>query len=430
MLGNFCQTLYNLTDAYFLGKLGKAELSAPTIVLNLVLFLIMFALGLSAAGSTLISQAKGKGDRERVDFYLGQTTLVIQVLAFLIMIIGLLGTKPLLLLLQTPDEVFQYTREYMMIVFLGIPFIFGFFIMQGAMRGIGNTKTPLKIQIVSVMLNVILDPILIFGFFGCPKLGVKGAAIATVFARGVASLISFTILAQGKHGLTLKWKHLKPNKDALLLLLRVGLPSSLGHSFSSLGFVVLQGIVNSFGASVIAAFGIGTRIINLFNMPSMSISYGTAALIGQSLGAKDHDRTHHIISVSIKSMLGFIVPAMTLTFFWGNRVTRFFINDPDVIYHGAMLFRIVSVSVIFFGLFNVVLGVFQGSGDTRPLMYLQILRVWGIRVPGAYLFAIGLHLGPPGIWYSLFVSNIICFVLGLLWLRRGSWKTAINVDAI
>ena len=121
---------------------------------------------------------------------------------------------------------------------------------------------------------------------------------------------------------------------------------------------------------------------------------------------------------------------MTVTFFWGNLVTKFFINDPEVIYHGAMLFRFVSISVIFFALFNVVAGTLQGAGDTKPLMYLQILRLWGIRVPAAYLLANVFHFGPPGIWISMFLSNIICFMLGLLWLRRGSWKTAINVDTI
>jgi Na+-driven multidrug efflux pump len=162
----------------------------------------------------------------------------------------------------------------------------------------------------------------------------------------------------------------------------------------------------------------------------MSISQGTAALIGQSLGAKDHQRTHHIIVVSIKSVLGFIVPAMTLIFLWGNLVTKFFVDDPQTIYHGAMLFRILSFAVISYGLFNVISGTLQGAGDTKALFYIEILRFWGIRVPGAYLLAHAAHFGPPGIWYAMLWSNVICFVVGLLWLRRGSWRTAINVDRI
>ena len=241
MIGSFIQTLYNLTDAYFLGKLGKEELSAPSIVLNVIMFLIMFAFGLSAAGTTLIAQAKGKGDQERVDFYLGQTTFVIQSLAFLITAIGLISAPFLLTLLQTPAEVFDYARDYMTIIFWGIPFIFGFFIMQGAMQGIGDTKTPLKIQIVSVVLNVAIDPILIFGWFGCPAFGVKGAAFATIFARGVGSAIAFAVLVRGRHGLTLKKKNLKPDKEVLLLLLRVGLPTALARSSSALGFLALAG---------------------------------------------------------------------------------------------------------------------------------------------------------------------------------------------
>ena len=212
MLGSFLQMVYNLTDAYFLGKLGKEELSAPSIVINLILFLVLFGMGLSAAGTTLISQAKGKGDQEKVDFYLGQNTLILMIIALLIMTVGLIGARPLLRLLQTPDEVLPYVLDYMVIILTGLPLMFGFFIMHGTMQGIGNTKTPLKIQIVSVIINVILDPILIFGLVGFPELGVKGAAIATVFARWVASIISFVILFRGKHGLTLKRKISSPIK--------------------------------------------------------------------------------------------------------------------------------------------------------------------------------------------------------------------------
>ncbi len=430
MLGSFLQMVYNLTDSYFLGKLGKEELSAPAIVMTLIFFLVTFGMGLAEAGSTLIAQSKGKNDQQRVDFYLGQSTLALVLVSLVIMVFGLVIAKPLLHLLRTPQEILYFALDYMIIIFWGIPLMFGFFVAQSALRGVGNTKTPFKIQLVTVTLNVILDPILIYGWLGVPALGVRGAAIATVTARGLASVLAFAVLIRGKHGVHLKASNLKPDTAAILLMLRVGVPAALGRSIAMLGFVVLQGIVNTFGTAVIAAFGVGNRIINLFNVPCMSISMGTAAMIGQSLGAKDYERAHQVIVVSIKSVLGFIVPSMTLMFFWGNLVTRFFVNDPDTIYHGAMLFRIVSVSVIFFGLFNVVAGTSQGAGDTKPLMVLQILRLWGFRVPVAYLLALTFGFGPPGIWVGMFISNIACFVLGLLWLRRGSWKTAIDVDVI
>ncbi len=430
MIGTFLQTLYGLTDIFFLGKLGKAEVSAASIATPANLFLIFFAVGLSSAGTTLISQSKGKGEQGKIDFYLGQTTFVLLGVGVLLMLVGLIGAKYLLILLQTPEEVFPFAFEYMTLFFLGIPSIFGGFVIMGSMQGIGDTKTPLKLEVVTNIINVILDPILIFGLWGCPALGVKGAAIATVIARGMLAVIGFILLIRGKHGLTLKRKHLIPDTKGILLLFRIGLPPALGQSFGSLGTIVLQGLINSFGAGVIAAAGVGNSVMKIFFLPSMAISSGAAVLIGQSLGAKDYTRLTQIISVSIKSTLGILVIPMAAIFFWGDGIARFFIHDPETIAHSVMFFRFASISTIFFALFNVVSGVLQGAGDTKPLMCLQLLKLWGIRLPVAYFLVKFLLLGPSGIWASMVAANLICFLVGLFRLQGESWKMAIDVDAL
>jgi len=254
MAGNFVQTLYNLTDAYFLGKLGTAELSAPTIAFPIIFFLILFGIGLSMAGTTLIAQSHGKGSRERVDFYLGQATTILLTTAVLIAVVGIFLTSPLLKLLQTPENVFDFTRDYMLIVFSGLPFMFGFIVMQSAMQGIGRTVVPLVIQLITVALNIILDPLFIYGLGFFPAWGVQGAAVATVFARAVGSSIAFYILIQGKYGMQLRWAHMRPQAPSVRLFLKIGLPSSFGQAVSALGFTVLQGVVNYFGTTLIASY--------------------------------------------------------------------------------------------------------------------------------------------------------------------------------
>jgi len=430
MIGNFVYTLYNLADTYFLGKLGKAELSGPAIIFNLNIFLLLFGMGLAAAGTTLISQAQGKGELARVNFYLGQTMFVVILLSFPLMVVSLLLAKPLLRLLQTPPDVFTYAWEYMVIIFFGVPFIFTLFAAQAALRGVGDTQTAMIVQGISVILNIALDPILIFGWLGCPRLGVRGAAYATVLAQGIAAMVAFIILIRGKHGLCLTTANLFPEKTAILLLLRIGLPSALGQSFSTISLIVLQGFVNFFGAAVIAAYGIGNRIVNLFSLPAMAISQGTSVLIGQSLGAKNYERAEQVVSVSLKTVLGFLGPTLLLTGMAGGVVTSWFIQDTETIAQGAAMLRILSISYIFYGLFNVVLGILQGAGDTRPLMVLDSLRLWVLRLLGAYLFTMVLRYGAAGLWHSMLWSNVICLAFGLWWLRRGTWKTAINVDTI
>ena len=421
MAANFLQTLYNLVDTYYLGRLGREAVAAPSIAFNIILFLVVFGIGYAMAATTLISQAKGDNNQELVDFYAGQICTVMLTMSIIIGVAGYLLTVPMLKLMQVPDDVFPHVRVYMEIIFIGMPFMFISFILKGILQGIGDSMTPLKIQGLTVLLNVVLDPLFIFGLGVVPAMGVAGAALATILSRAVGSAIAVYILLKGKKGVHIRARHLIPRKDAFLLMSRIGFPSSVGQGLSSLGFTVLQGIVNTLGAAVIAAYGVGGRIIGIFNMPAMGMGQATAVMVGQRLGARKHDEAKRVVTYAVRSILVFIIAGMTLTFFRGKDVVRFFIDDPEVIAHGAELFRIVSVSVVFFALFMVLNGAFQGGGDTKPMMVMNILRLWALRLPLAYLFVMVLDMGAVGIWWAMFTSNFVVAGITLLLYRTGRW---------
>ncbi|MFO8044141.1 MAG: MATE family efflux transporter, partial [Alkalispirochaeta sp.] len=363
----------------------------------------------------------------RVDFYASQTVGLITVTGIVIGVIGLVAVSPLLRLLQVPPEAYAETEIYMQIIFSAVPFMFFFFVLQGVLQGVGDSITALWVQLATVTLNGLLDPLLIFGIGPFPAMGVAGAATATLISRGISAVAILIILFRGGQRLAIHRRDLRPDPAAWRQLIGIGLPLATGQGIAALGFTVLQGVVNGFGVAVIAAFGVGNRIIGMFNMPAIGLSRATAALVGQELGARRPEGARHALRVSILSMLAFIVPAMTLTFFFGNLVMRFFVNDTAVIAHGATLFRIVSVSVVPFTLFTVINGAFQGGGDTRPVMYLSVLRLWGIRVPLAMYLAWNLAYGPPGIWYAMFVSNVVTAALGFAILRSGRWLRHIEL---
>ena len=430
MGANLLQMFYNLADAYFLGKLGKEALSAPSIAFTLIFFMVVFGTGFSLAGTTLIAQSKGKKDQNKVDFYLGQMILILICTSLVIMVLGVSFSKPLLHLLQVPQSAFDYTYEYVTIIFLGIPLMFMTIVLQSAMQGIGNSLTPLFIQLCTVLLNVVLDPLLIFGIGPFPAMEVRGAALATVVSQGVASIIAFFILVKGDCGLKLRLCNLRPDKEAVTRIIKIGLPSSLGQSLSAFGFTVLQGIVNSYGTAVVAAFGVGNRITNIFSMPAQGFAQATSSLVGQSLGAKCKERAVLVVKQAAFSIFVFITIGMSLTFFYGHSFVKFFINDPEVIHHGIYLFRINSISVIAFAVFTVITGAFQGGGDTKPIMFLNILRLWGLRVPLAYLLSHPMGWGPIGIWSAMFTSNLIVAILGFFHLKRGRWLVKIDPDKI
>ena len=427
---NLLQTMYNLADTFFLGKLGKEAVSAPSIALNIFSFLIVFGFGFASAGTTLIAQSIGKRDREKADFYLGQMTTLMTVTSLVIAAAGILLSPLLIRILLVPEEARLYTWQYMTIIFAGLPFMFMAFILQGSLQGIGDSLTPLLVQGCAVILNIVLDPLLVFGAGPIPAMEVKGAAFATVFAQFTASIASLLILVKGKRGIRLSRRNLRPRPEAYRLLLSIGLPSSIGQGVSALGFTVLQGIVNGFGTAVVAAFGIGNRIIGLFNLPAQGLASANAVLVGQKLGAKEPEKAKTVVMMSMVTITVFISLGMVYTFFRGSGLVRFFVNDPEVIGHGARLFRLFSPSVVFFAIFTVITGAFQGGGDTKPVMILSIARLWLLRVPLAVLLSRTAGMGAEGIWAAMFISNTVIAAAGFLFLSTGRWLRRLDPDTI
>lgn len=426
MAGFALQSMYNLVDAIYLGRVSAAALAAPSIGLNILLFVIVFGMGFANAGSTLVAQSHGKGDRERVDFYLGQTIVLLLAMSLIVMSLGQASLNGILRVLQVPQEIVGYTREYLRVLLFAVPFMYTTFAVRTALQGTGNGVTPLQIEGSTIVLNIILDPILIFGLGPIPAMEVRGAAIATLISRAAAAGISLIVVSRGRKGLQLRARNLRIDRTAMNHYVRIGLPASLGQAVSALGFTVLQGVVNSMGTAVIAAFGVGNRVIGFFNMPAIGFGQATASMVGRSLGSGDQERAQTVVRYSVVTMAVFITAAMTVMFVWGNQVTRFFVDDAEVIRHGALMFRIVSPSVILFILFTTINGAFQGGGDTRPVMVLNMMRLWGLRVPIAFFLAYVVGAGPMSIWASMFISNFAVAIAAFYLLRSGRWMRALN----
>jgi putative MATE family efflux protein len=424
MFANLVQTLYNLVDAFWLGKVGKAALSAPTITFNVAFVLIAFSMGVSVGGSTLVAQFTGAKRDEDAAKAAGTTITLMVLLGLILGTIGFVFAVPVLQLLHTPEDAFVPTLQYMHIIFIGLPFMFGYMSFQGIIQGRGNTVTPMKIITFSLLLNTILDPLMIFGI-GFPKMGVAGAAVATDLARVIAMYLGFKYLFSNKSEIQLKLNDLKINWEITNKIFKIGLPLSFGQMATSLGFTLLISIVNLFGTAVISAFGIGNRIISLLNMPAMGFSQAATVMVGQNLGAENTGRAEKVVWETVKVIAITLFSGATLTFLFGGYIVKFFINDPEVIKVGADLFRIASYSIPFFGIMFAFNAAFSGSGHTTPILVLNTTRLWGIRIPLAYYLAIKQNIGPNGIFYAMVVSNVIIAIAAYFWFKKGTWKQKI-----
>lgn len=430
-LASVVQTLYNLADAFWLGRLGRSALSAPVISFNIIFFILSIGIGFSMAGTSLVSQYTGSGDEENTRRVAGNLMTYLLVFSALIVGVGLALDRSFLRLLQTPDDTFTQTLAYYRIMVMGMPLAFPFFVYYSVLSGFGDTKSPLKLELLSAAINVVLDPLLIFGWLGFPEMGVKGAALTTVVSRGMASIVGSWQLFSGRKGIHLKMRHLKPDFRLFSLIFKIGMPSAVGISGTSLGFLVLMGIVNQFGTAVVSVYGVAGRMVHFFMMPAMGVSQAVTAIVGQNLGADNIRRAKNAVFRGIHLVSFIIVPAMIVTALWGKYIVIVFIPDDPLVHQiGNVMFYMVSPAVIFFSLGTVFSGAFQGAGFTIPVMVANLSRIWVFRIPLVYLISMVLLGGPAnlqaadGIWWGMLGSNFLGFLMIFLWYLRGRWTRA------
>ncbi len=447
MFSNFVQVFYNLTDAFWLGKLGDKAVDAVSvtaIAFPLVFFISSFGHGFMIAGTALIARFKGAGELDRVKLVTGQFCLILVVFITMFILFSQLAMPAILGFLKTPPEILELAIGYNRVIFIGMAFMFILISYTSIVQGMGDTINPMKIQLVSVGINVVLDPLMIFGI-GFARMETMGAAYATLIARIVGAILAVIYLMMKNKDLIPRWEDLKPDFSMMRNLFRIAIPASISNSVNSLGFVVLQGFVNTFGTVIISANSINNRMIGFYMMPAMGISSALSTIIGQNLGAKRVDRAVESVRIAMFLVVGIMAIGSAALFFYGKDLTRFFITDPAVIEIGKRMFRITSLSALTFSFMMILFGVFNGAGNTMPTMVIGVTRLWLFRIPftyimSGYLLTVAFFKNSflagflawasepfaqypwESLWWSMVASNILSGIIALMIYMRGTWK--------
>ena len=423
ILASILQATYQLTDTFWVGRLGTESMAAVSISFPVIFLLVSFGAGLTMAGAILVAQYKGKGDQEAINHISGQALLMVFLVSFLLSIVGYFFSPYLIKLMGAEKVVFLSAVSYLKISFLGTTFMFIYFSFQALMRGVGNVKFPMYIVFGTVLLNLILDPLFIFGYGPIPAFGVAGAALVTVITQGLAALVGLSILFLGKRGIYININKLKFDFPLIKKMFFLGFPSSVEHSARSLGMIVMTFLVAGFGTVTIAAYGIGIRILSFIVIPSLGLSMATSTLVGQNMGAGKIDRAERVAKIS--AIVGFstLTLAGVFTFIFAKEIVALFIpGEIATIQLSSMFLRIMSLSFGFIGIHQVLNGVFRGAGDTLTPMVLSIIFLWGIHLPLAYILSKYTSLAEVGIWIAYPISNVVIAFLILIWFIKGSWK--------
>ena len=401
----------------------------------MVFLLISLGMGLSVAGSVLVAQHTGADETDKAEYAASQTVSFAFIASAILGAVGYPLVRQFLAFLGASPEVLPGATAYMQVVALGLPFMFGFFVFISLMRGAGDTITPMLVMFGTVVINVVLDPFLINGWtvgpVAFPELGIQGAAIATVFSRGLAMIAGLGIMLRGTRGIQINLADMWPDLQYLRKILRIGVPASIEGTGRALSINALLIVVGLFSTSVVAAFGIGTRVFSVIFLPAIAVARGVETMTGQNVGAGKYDRAQEANYVAAKGLFGVLGVAGVAIFFVPTPIVSVFTNDPAVLDVGAQFLRYVALSFGFIGVQRAFTGGFRGAGKTLIAAAISITALAVIRLPLAYVSSQGVlptdlwFLGQPdvrGIWIAFFASNVVGALVAWLWFRRGTWR--------
>ncbi|WP_137291639.1 MATE family efflux transporter [Natronorubrum halophilum] len=450
IITNLLQVTYNLADTFWLGKHSTTSLAAISFAFPMVFFLIALALGVSVAGSVLVAQYTGAGETEEAEYAASQTISYAVIASVVLGAVGYVFIEDVLDLLGASADVAPLVTAYMEVYSVGLVAVFGFFIFLALMRGYGDTVTPMLVMFGSVVLNIVLDPFLIFGFennplFGYLRMGgletelfaltgyagsgIEGAAIATVFSRALAFSVGLAIMFRGTHGVRINLDQMKPDLGYARRLVDIGTPASVEGTARALSINLLLVIIAVFPETVVAAFGIGTRVFSVIFLPAIAFSQGVETMTGQNIGAENYDRAERTNHFGAKVLLVTLSGLGVLVFLAAAPIVSIFTTDPAVVEEGATFLRYTALTFGFMGVMRAYSGGFRGAGKTMIAAVISVLTLGVIRFPLAWLGAE--YLGSSGIWLAFAVSTVIGGGIAYVWFTWVDWldDSVVTTDA-
>ncbi|WP_313110971.1 MATE family efflux transporter [Aequorivita sediminis] len=429
IFANILQSAYQLIDTFWLGRLGADAVAAVSLSFPLLFLVLSLGAGLTLAGTVLVARYKGAENQQQVDFSSSQSVFLIFLTSIVLAIISYFASAPLMELIGAGPDIIDDSIQYFKVSSLGFVFLFLFFIFQSLMRGIGNVMLPVYIVLFTVILNAVLDPLFIYGYGFVPGYGVAGAAVASVATQAMASTIGLIILFRGKHGIKISLSSMYFNMENLKRTFNIGFPASIEQSTRALGMTFMMVIVTSFGSDIVAAYGIGARMLSFIVIPALGLGIATTSLVGQNIGALKIKRAEKAANLSAKVSFFSFTALGLIMFLVAEPLTTFFIpEDPQVIQDGTLFIKIMSLSFGFLGLQQVMNGTFNGAGFTKASMFISIMSLWLVRFPLAYLLSYTLEMGPEGIWWSFPISNLIAGIVAFSYFKTGYWKKRVVRD--
>jgi putative MATE family efflux protein len=428
MLNNLIRTLHDVIDMYFVSEIpgfSADAVSSISLTFPVVFTFISLGIGLSAAGTALISQQIGSGQHEKAREYASNLVVIALITGVILNLFSFFSAGPIMRLMGTEGFVYENSVKYLQIRSFELPVLFLFFAFTSIRQASGDTVTPVIFGVITMVVNIILSPI----FISVLGLGVPGAAYATLIGNVIIMPFGLSLLFKSKSGITIRKAYLKINPDVSRKIIKTAVPASLGQSFTAIGFGIMNAVIVSYGIQTVAAFSVGNRLISVILHPVMAIGAVLTAYIGQNIGNLNTERAKETFKKAMILSVSLMVLGSALLMGFREYLAGFFIKDDPI----ALKLTVEYMFYLLIGLplmavFQTFIGTFNGTGNTHFTFIITITRLWFLRLPLILMFKNFTNLGNCGIWYAMLISNFVIAFVGAVLYVRIDFKPKIEIE--
>jgi putative MATE family efflux protein len=416
------ESIFAIVDIAFVSQVSTNAVATIGLTESVVTLVYAVAIGVSMAATALVARRIGEKDPEGASKVAVQAIFLGVLIASIISVIGIIYPKEILGLMGGDVDLIEEGYGYTQVLLGGNITIMLLFLINAIFRGAGNASVAMKALILSNGLNIILDPLFIFGFGPIPAFGVEGAAIATTIGRGSAVIFQLAVLFYGWSAIKIKVKDLVFRAGIMLHLLKISLGGIGQFIIGTSSWIVLMRIMSEFGSDVLAGYTIAIRVVMFTLLPCWGMSNAAATLVGQNLGAQQPDRAETSVWKTGKYNAIFMGIVSVVYLIFAEQIIRLFNAETIVVESGALCLQIIAAGYIFYGYAMVVIQSFNGAGDTQTPTYINFFCFWLFQLPFAYLMAIHFEFGPQGVFWAITSAEVLIAIVGMYIFKRGKWK--------
>lgn len=416
------ESLFAVVDVFFVSKVSVEAIATVGLTESVITIIYSIAIGLSTAATAIVARRVGEGNPDQAGKAIGQIILIS--LAISVVIAGICSyyAGDILGLMGADTQVIATGTRYAQIVFLSSPVIVLLYSLSGALRGAGAASAAMRSLWIANGINIVLDPLFIFGLGFFPELGVTGAAVATTIGRTIGVGYQLYFLYTTRNAVSIKWPDFLPDRALIAQIIKLAAGGTSQFLISSASWLFLTRILAEFGSDVVAGYTIAIRIIIFTILPAWGMANAAATLVGQNLGANQPDRAEKSVWLTAKYNMWFLLSLAILFFVAAEPIVGWFSGSPAVVETGVTTLRVLCLGYGFYAYGMVIIQAINGAGDTRTPIYINLICFWLVEIPTAYLLALVFAWGPIGVFAAVPIGESLVAILGILVFRRGRWK--------